>query len=55
MNILLSRIFKRQKFRVRKVRCVVRATERKLSFWSMQMSTKLKTAYFSSSYLMKSY
>ena len=30
----------------RKVRCVVRATERKLSFWSMQMSTKLKTAYF---------
>ena len=42
MNILSSRNFKKQKFHVRKVKCVVRATEREMSFRSMEMSANRK-------------
>ena len=49
MNILSIRNFKRQKFHVRKVKCLVRATEGKMSFWSMEMSANVpvnsKTAH----------
>ena len=33
-----NRNFKRQKFHVRKVKCLVRATERKMSVWRMETS-----------------
>ena len=34
----MNRNFKRQKFHVRKVKCLVRATERKMSVWRMETS-----------------
>ena len=43
MNILSSRNFKRQKFHVRKVKYLVRATERKMPFWIMEISANLDT------------
>ena len=38
----MNRNFKRQKFHVRKVKCLVRATERKMSVWRMETSDKLR-------------